>query len=737
MSRRFRPFRRVALLLPALALACAPPETWTENGPRAAGIECNPIADDWDCMMPYPSDFYRKKVTPTSRLPGGFAIELPDKAKVLNHSVQGEPVPFDFFRMFPSDGFSAVPQIGIKLPVAVDMEPLVFHTDDLGESLEPTSRTLLIDAETGEAQPHFAEYDMRPPEPDRALVIRPVRRLQNGRRYVVVLQKLTQPGGAAIPSPAGFAKIRDGKADSPVLSRLVDYYGARIFPVTAKFGVAKADLTLAWDFTVQSWDNVSGDLLRVRELAMRSMEATPPEVTQISFRDYAPGVGDGEHWGRKVVGKIKVPLFTVAGIPDSQRTADTTSDEDDDSAGSLLHRDADGRVTQNGYTDVDFTLIIPRSVYDATKPRPARVLQYGHGFFGDRGELQGFASRFADETGMIVMGVDWMGMSTIDAAVVLGDLLGEPEQSMRFIERTHQGIMNFMALTYALRTTFAEQAALKVGGELVYDPAAAPFYYGISQGHIMGTTYLSMSPHIERAALQVGGASFGFMMSRSRNFIQFLDPIESTVQGAGNAFRLVMLLQSAIDRVDPITYTPHLLKDTFPGSPARRSAILETGIGDAQVPNLATHLQVRTLGIPELAPAPRKIWGIEQSATPGDSAWVEYDFNVQTFPEARQVEDDNVVHEGIRRTRASIERLDAFLRKDGVLTNTCVSHVTGQPAACLCSDVAEHSCNPATCSSADDACDGNALLRCNASRTSRVRTACANGCDPDAKACRP
>lgn len=733
------PIRRLFLLaLPALALACpAPVDTWTEKGPRAEGLDCNPVADDWDCLMPYPSDFYRKRVPATPRLPGGFQLELTEGARPRDHSVQGDPLPFDFFEMFPSDGFSVVPQIGVRLPVPVDTEPLVFHTDDLGEALKPTSHTLLLDAETGEPQPHFAEYDMRPADPaERALVLRPIRRLQNGRRYVVALRSLTQVGGAAIPAPAGFAKIRDGKPDSPLLSRLVEYYGLRVFPVLEKFGVAKSELTLAWDFTTQTFENATGDLLRVRELAMREFEATPPAVADIEFQDLAADASNGEHWGRRVTGRLRVPLFTVVGIPDSQRTPDT-SDEDDDAPGARLHRDADGRVAQNGYTEIDFTLIIPRSVVDGTKPRPARLLQFGHGFFGDRGELQGWASRFAHETGMIVMGVDWTGMATADAAVILGDLLGAPEQSMRFIERTHQGIMNFMALTYAAKHTLKDQPALQLDGQPAYDPAAAVEYYGISQGHIMGTTYVATAPHVERAALSVGGGSFGFMMSRSRNFIQFLDPIESTVGGAGNAFRLVMLLQSAIDRVDPITYTPHLLKDTFPGSPATRQAVLQIGLGDAQVPNLASQLQARTLGIPLLTPAPQPVWGFETTPGPAPSAYVEFDFGLVTPPEAKQVEHDNVAHEGVRRTRASIQQIDAFLRPGGQVTNTCLDQETGAPAACRCAEAPGHTCNPAVCVAADDGCDGDTLVRCTASRRERVGTACPNGCNAETKACNP
>lgn len=41
-----------------------------------------------------------------------------------------------------------------------------------------------------------------------------------------------------------------------------------------------SELQLAWDFTTQSQQNVTRDMLDVRRLALEAMEATPPASNQ-------------------------------------------------------------------------------------------------------------------------------------------------------------------------------------------------------------------------------------------------------------------------------------------------------------------------------------------------------------------------------------------------------------------------------------------------------------------------
>ena len=617
------------------------------SAPTVTAGGCNPLAEEWDCLLPYPSDVF---TLPDDTLPGGRRVAIP--ASALPKDVNGATV--DLLADHPADGFSVLAQIVAFIPGGIDEEPLVFHTDDRTRTLAATSPTLLLDAETREPVLHFAEVDPKvPAEKGAALVIRPLARLASRHRYVVVLHGLVRPDGSEVPPPDGFRRLRDGETwGDPVLSGLASHFDDAVFPVIEAAGVERSEVQLAWDFTTESDENVTGDLLAIRADAMKRMETEPPAVTDVSVEE-----DPSEHIARKVTGNLTVPLY-----------------QDSPEPGSVIARDASGAPIANGTVAVPFTLLIPKSVWSGALPHPARLLQFGHGFFGSREEIEGdFVSPFADETGMVVIGVDWWGMSSPDVAVVLENLFTDMSHGLRFTERIHQGMVNFMAVTYAARGPLAELAELQLEGAPVYDPDHV-YFYGISQGHILGGTYVTLSPHIERAMFSVGGAGFGLMMSRAAPFAGFMALIDNRLEYDTLAtLKVVLLMQTTLDRIDPITYLPHLRSDTLEGCPPVRHVLQHVGIGDTSVPNLASHVFARSAGLPELAPVPRELAGIEAKPGPiADSAMVEFDFGVE-IPDipARPVTKENEVHEGVRRLPASIEQVDGFLRPDGVIEQTC------------------------------------------------------------------
>ena len=71
--------------------------------------------------------------------------------------------------------------------------------------------------------------------------------------------------------------------------------------------------------------------------------------------------------------------------------------------------------------------------------------------------------------------------------------------------------------------------------------------------------------------------------------------------------KLIAIAAVGLNRIDPITYAPHVLEDPYPWAPAGRQVLLQAGIGDTQVPILSAHLLARTLGLLQLEPASRPI----------------------------------------------------------------------------------------------------------------------------------
>lgn len=620
----------------------------------AEGHDCNPIASEWDCLLPYPSNFF---LAPDDSMPSGSRVEIPRPALPLVVDEAHLDTRIDFLQDQPADGFSVGAQIGVQIPGGVDVTGLPFYTTDEGIELSRTtaSPTLILDAGTGEAVPHFAEVNGRPDDAaDRALLIRPLVRLENGRRYVVALQKLKSLDGSDVVAPKGFASLRDGNPSGERMERLARYFDAHVFPVTVSFGLQRSSLVLAWDFTVGTEEHATGDMLSVRRQIIDTLETTPPAVRVVSVEDYETGP-----IARGIEGMITVPLFTEVNEP-----------------GTLLHRGADGRPAQNGVAEFPFRVRIPRVLLE-NPGEQGRVVQYGHGFFGGIGnEVDSDAvSRFARESRSIVVATGWTGMMKEDATGVFGSIMQDTSKAMRFVERVHQGMANFIALGFAVKGPLLSWESLQHDdGTPLFDPEHL-YFYGNSQGHILGGTFLALSPHVKRGAMGVGGANFGLMMSRSKPFAYHLAAIDLKVGGPVASQKVALLMQSALDRIDPITYAPHVLRDPYPGSPVDRRVVLQIGIGDPEVPNIAAHVHARALGVSHLVPSPRPIWGLAQVPAPFDgSAIAEWDFGVE-IPDlvARPTADapDNGVHEGVRRTTSSIKQIDAFFRPDGLIENFC------------------------------------------------------------------
>ncbi|MCY1019897.1 hypothetical protein [Pyxidicoccus sp. MSG2] len=616
----------------------------TQLPPLEVTQGCNPIAAEHDCLLPFPSDYF---LAEDATLPSGHRVRLTEAAKLK----MPDGGSFDFTDLHPADGWSHGTQVLALFPGGVDATNLPALASPTAAT---TGSTVLLDAERGEGVLHFAELDPRASsDARRALFVRPLARLRNGARYIVALRGLKAKDGTPVPVPEGFRRIRDGQtAGDPLLAPIAARYEEDVFPALAAAGVPRAELQLAWDFTTESEENVTRDMLDVRSLAMEALAATPPAVTVTEVKDDVDA-----NVARRIKGTILVPLFLESTQP-----------------GALLTRDTQGRVRRNGEAAVPFTLQIPRSVW-GQGVAPVRFIQYGHGFFGSQAEADGlFVRPFIQATQTVVMTVDWWGMSNVDAPGVLQAMGSNPTQTLRFTDRVHQGMANQLAVTYAARTTLKEVPELQDKGVLVYDPEQT-YFYGISQGHILGGTYVALSPHVSRAVLSVGGADFSLMMFRARPFSPFLNSIAQTVPDALDQQKFAALTQTGFDRIDPMTYARHVLTDLYPGAPASRRVLAQYGLGDASVPNVATELHARAMGLTQQLPATWRVplLAAQEGAIDG-SGLVQFDFGLPApLPgtEANLPAQDNAVHEGVRRDDEGREQVNRFLRPDGQVEVTC------------------------------------------------------------------
>ncbi|RLB64161.1 MAG: hypothetical protein DRI90_05250 [Deltaproteobacteria bacterium] len=637
--------RLVLPLVALLALGCGSDDD--QPVPLDIPDGCNPLASEHDCLLPYPSDFF---LVDDGSMPTGRRVVLPPAT--LISTKDGDLV--DLLALHPSDGFSPGNQILALFPQGVDDSDLVGAADDLTASLGPDSPTVLLDAESGELILHLAEIDPRAKtDGRRALLIRPQVRLLDHHRYVVAIRGLCGKDGALLSPPEAFRRIRDGDDTShPAVAPLAGRYDADVFAPLAEAGVARGELQLAWDFTTRSLENITGDMLSVRAQTIAYFASHTPAVTILSVEEQPE-----EHTHRRIEATVTAPLFL--------------SDTD---LGAMLHRDDGGQVSQNGTVEVPFTVLIPESIA-ALPPDgpPARLMQFGHGFFGGRDEVNGIIDQLADERGFVVVAADWWGMTHEDSIAITDDLMGDTGQAMRFTDRLHQGMANYIAVSYAAAGPLSSFPELQLGPTPLYD-ASQIYFYGISQGGILGGTYLALSPLIERGVLGVGGADLSFIMFRAGPFIGFLAFIAIQVPNELDQQKLVMLLQASFDRVDPLSYAPQVITEPLGDGPAERRLLMQIGIGDAGVPNLASHLHARALGVSHLQPAPRAITGLAEADAPLDgSAIVEFDFGIDPLPgiEAIPPTSDTEAHNGVRQLEVAKEQLDLFLRPGGTIDHTC------------------------------------------------------------------
>lgn len=633
----------------------------TDAGPtfRTECENVNPV----HCMLPWPSDFYTEADPSTAT---GRRIAIPAEAMPQNNRRR----PVDPAQLARFDGFSPMPTIMTSYPGQVDAATLNGE-NDIAATLAATSTTLLIDAETGELVPHWAELDeWMHTDPQRApLYIRPAVRLREGHRYVVAVHGLRYVGGAAVTPSEYFQALRDGTslADSDVEARRAHFED--IFSIVTDAGVTRGALIEAWDFTTATGETIWGDLVAIRDDAVgrageglgRIGERGLP-CTVVSVRE---GTDVAENIYRRIEGTVTVPLYLNG--PDSGSVMD-----------SRLHRGQGGRPEANGTIEVPFLAQIPMSV--ATRVReggdPGRLEVYGHGLFGSRGEIEsGWHRNHQNELAVVSVAVDWWGMSSDDLARVTLSL----QDFSTFDatpERLHQAVINFLAVARSFRGVCSElaemQVALEGGSQMPAIDTSAAYYYGNSQGGIMGGVVAGVATDIERFVLGVGGMSYPLMIKRSTNWrtydalmsIGYPDPLIRDL--------LLAVSTSLWDMAEPSTYSSHLVHDPLPGTPAKH-ILMQIGVNDAQVPNLSAELQARTIGIPYLSPAPYTPYALDSTEGPVDSALVIYRIPGADapLPGTRSPDGDNPAHEGVRRSAAAIQQIDAFWRPDGQIQHTC------------------------------------------------------------------
>lgn len=566
------------------------------------------------CAFPFPSDRFLEIDESTVT---GYRLE--PTAEMLPDSVDAEE--FDFSPYQRLDGMSPATQVMTLFDRPADLSEAA-SSQDIGRSLEPDSPTVILDLETGERVAHWAENDARATsEAETVLYLRLASRLEENRSYAVALRGLRDAEGDPLePSPA-FRALRDGlPTDSDELEARRDGF-EETFEALEAAGLDRSELLLAWRFHTASGEAIRSDLLHARADALERLgpSGIGCDVTEVVE-------GDDGLILRRIRGTYTVPSYMQSPAPPTR-----------------YNRGDDGMPEYVEDVEVPFSMIIPASLVEGEgDPEAGPLVVFGHGLMGDAASYMRMEAlrRIAYETGSVLVGTDWAGMSSADVLAV-GDALAAPSNFVNVTERLQQGMINQIALGRTFLGACADLPEFYQDDVNLVDTSAL-YFTGVSQGGIYGGTLLTISPDIQRGVLLVNGVVFPFMMERSIDFVPYFPVFEMSFPNRLDQALLLPMAQHLWDAAEPSGYISHMIEG-LPGI-GPKQVLSVAAHNDAQVPNLSTDQAMRMIGVPVIEGSTREPWGFEVVAAPhAGSGYITIDMGDRPVPEgnvAPEVNDD-------------------------------------------------------------------------------------------------
>ncbi|MCK6527051.1 hypothetical protein L6R50_05625 [Myxococcota bacterium] len=649
------PHRPIPLALAALAAllagACDDGAAPDDDSAPDAAPDLTGLPDDADSdpripghpLLPWPSDFFVHEDPAT---PNGLRITLPQGALPATDGNVPDTAPYNL-----RDGFSPIGPMLATFANGVD--PGAVPTPD-GASVADDAPVLVLDLDTGERISYLAELDAGADgDPaHQALILRPLRRMTPGHRIAVAVRDLAGADGQPVAVSDAFRALRDGlSTDSSTVEGLRPD-AERLFARLEELGIARADLRLAWDFTVVSESLLDQDMIDLADVVLSRTGSWNPAI---SLDIHA----DGELGPYRVIrGSITVPWFL--------------------DAGDRLVRDAEGRMVPQGEQAIGFRLTVPET---ASGTRP--ILLFGHGLFGSDEEIEDPKTNpLAHTWGLPFIATSYVGVTEIDAARAYVAVQNF-DDFVVITDRVHQGTANFLSL--------ARFAREELPGILLHDDVAGTpgepvvngdlVYTGISLGGCVGGAYMALDPEVERGLLVVPGGGWVHMFEHSSNWdgdpASLSDTFAESVPDPADRQVLIAALSLLFDPVDQFNFVHRLTQDPFDWN-APKTVGVHMVRWDSQVPNFTTEILARNIGLPQVSPAPYSMYGIDEvAATPespyqGSGAVLSYELPTDPLPPGNTPPSyDNGVHQEVRATDAFRTQAGHFLWNGGETVQVC------------------------------------------------------------------
>ena len=307
----------------------------------------------------------------------------------------------------------------------------------------------------------------------------------------------------------------------------------------------------------------------------------PPEEVDVDFDDYEYGS----------IGTIAYGTFPAR----DYRHPD----------GSLFITDGmTGEVREQGVNELEFLAVLPRVNPAAGLVPPWKTVVFQHALTVCKETMIVIADEF-NRRGMAVVGIDVVNHGSRSAESLAGDrnctiealdflTLDDPLGAR---EGFRQTVVDQFQLVDMIQHLELDVAPADGVSDLDTGRLA---YVSQSLGSIIGATFVAMEPDVGSAVLNVGG---GGLYSVALSF--FGDQGGEPVGPDGFALLpttlldLMLILQNAIDRADPINYARYVANEPLvlsgiPNPP--KNVLLQEAVGDDVVGNYSTDSLTREMG---------------------------------------------------------------------------------------------------------------------------------------------
>jgi hypothetical protein len=272
---------------------------------------CDPLVPQY-CMLPFPNDFWRIKTE------NGYRLNFTENTFPIDDN--GKKFDPNYGGWNELHGFPLMPAITAYFP-GMDESSIESCARwwNMDKSIAADSPTVLLDTVTMKAVPHWVELDHSSNKSEvsgkHALLIWPATSLEFNRRYVIGIKNMKSSRGTPIPLSDAFRAFRDKEAlssDDEFTRQRADHF-EDIFAQLQRAGVQRRDLMLAWDFTTNDKEDVTGRMVAARDDARQRLGADGPE-----YMIHSVEYDTHELVAKQIKGQFLMPTYLTLTSPPRQ-----------------------------------------------------------------------------------------------------------------------------------------------------------------------------------------------------------------------------------------------------------------------------------------------------------------------------------------------------------------------------------------------------------------------------------